>query len=105
MPIVDCAGLFPEGNGYVMEVTQIPEEISRGGYVFWKFVFTTKNDGEELTYVESCPIWLCGPMFKALQFPEKSLGRYDVEPALALGRRITCDIAHEDVKGVPRARM
>lgn len=105
--IVDTMGLFEAGTGYTFECSTVPEEITRKGYVFWQFNFETKSkDGRMiLNYSESVPIWLCGPVFKALGFPEVSAGRFDVEPTLALGRSFKCDVVHEDVNGTARARM
>ena len=103
--IVDTAGLFPEGKGYVMECTAVPEEVVRNGYTFWEFNGTTDVEGVKSSYKESFPIWLSGPLFKDLGFVEVTPGRYDVEPTEALGRRFTCDIVHELVKEKPYARM
>lgn len=103
--IVDTQGLFPAGKDYVMTVSAVPEENNRKGYVFWDFTFDTEVEGIKSTYQESFPIWLAGPIFKALQFKEVSLGRYEVEPTLALGRKIKGDVIHEEVKGTPRARL
>jgi hypothetical protein len=103
--IVNTAGLFPAGKGFVMECAGIPTERVARGTVFWDFDFTTLLEDEETTYRESVPIWLAGPVFKALGFKEVSPGRFDVEPTQAPGRKFTCDIVHEVVKDKPYARM
>ncbi len=103
--IVDTAGLFPEGKGYVMECSGIPAERVTRGTVFWDFDFTTEVEGVETPYRESVPIWLTGPVFRALSFKEISPGRFDVEPTLAIGRRLRCDIVHETIKDKAYARM
>ena len=103
--IVDTAGLFPEGKGFVMECTGIPAERLTRGTVFWDFEFTTELEGAPASYRESVPIWLAGPVFKALGFKEVGPGRYDVEPTQAPSRKLKCDIVHEVVKEKPYARM
>lgn len=104
MSIENTSNLFPEGD-YVMEVSQVPEKQNRKGFVFWDFNFTTKIDGEPADYQESIPIWLCGPIFKVLGYPEVRPGSFDVDAPAALGRQIACKVVHMDVKGTPRARM
>jgi len=103
--IVDTAGLFPEGKGFTMECSGIPTERLTRGTTFWDFTFETELDGVPASYRESIPIWLSGPIFKALGFKEVGPGRYDVEPTQAPGRKFTCDIVHEVVKDKPYARM
>ncbi len=88
-----------------MECADIPIERSSKGYIFWDFAGTTKIGAEEVTYRESFPIWLVGPLFKALGFKEVSPGKFDVEPTEALGRKFKCDIVHEEINGKPYARM
>ena len=102
MPIIDTAQVFPETKGIVLTCSGVPSERNTRGTVFWDFDFKTE-DG--LTYHESVPIWLVGPVFKALQFKEVKPGSYDVEPTLSLGRKLKCDIANEDVKGKIYARI
>lgn len=103
--IVDTAGLFPEGKDLVMVCSGIPAERLTRGTVFWDFEFETELEGAPASYRESVPIWLAGPLFKALGFKEVGPGRYDVEPTLAPGRKLKCDIVHEVVKDKPYARM
>lgn len=103
--IVDTAGLFPEGKGFVMECSGIPAERLTRGTVFWDFDFVTELEGVKMPYRESIPIWLTGPVFKALGFKEVGPGRFDVEPTEAPGRKFKCDIVHEMVKDKPYARM
>jgi hypothetical protein len=103
--IVDTVGLFQEGKGFVMECSEIPSERLTRGTVFWDFAFTTELEGEPATYRESIPVWLTGPIFKALGFKEVTVGRFDVEPTQAIGRKLKCDILHEIVKDKPYARM
>jgi hypothetical protein len=103
--IVDTAGLFPESKGLIMECSGIPAERLTRGTVFWDFDFTTQIEGDSVPYRESVPIWLAGPVFKALGFKEVTPGRYDVEPTMAIGRKFKCDIVHETIKDKPYARM
>lgn len=103
--IIDTAGLFPEGKGFVMVCSGIPEERLTRGTTFWDFTFETEVEGVPSSYSESTPIWLAGPVFKALGFKEVGPGRFDVEPTQAPGRKFTCDIVHEVVKDRPYARM
>jgi hypothetical protein len=103
--IVDTAGLFPEGKGFVMTCSGIPAERVTRGTVFWDFEFATELEGSPASYRESVPIWLAGPVFKALGFKEVGPGRYDVEPTQAPTRKLKCDIVHEVVKDKPYARM
>lgn len=103
--IVDTAGLFPEGKDFVMVCSGVPTERNTRGTIFWDFDFATELDGEQTSYRESVPIWLAGPVFKALGFKEVGPGRFDVEPTQAPGRKFKCDIVHEVVKDKPYARM
>jgi len=103
--IVDTAGLFPEGKGYIMECVGVPAERLTRGTVFWDFDFATELDGAQTPYRESVPIWLAGPVFKALGFKEVGPGRFEVEPTEAPGRKFKCDVVHEVVKDKPYARM
>lgn len=103
--IVDTAGLFPETKGIVLVCNSIPSERVTKGTVFWNFAFTAEIEGGTTTYTESVPLWLTGPVFRALQFKEVTAGRYDVDPPSAVGRKIKCDIVHEIVKDKPYARM
>lgn len=103
--IVDTAGLFPEGKGFIMECSGVPSERLTRGTVFWDFDFYTKVEEVDTPYRESVPIWLAGPVFKALGFKEVTPGRFDVEPTQAVGRKFKCDIVHEVVKDKPYARM
>ena len=103
--IVDTAGCFPEGKGYIMECSAVLEEVVRKGTTFWQFNGTTDLDGVKSAYNEAFPIWLAGPLFAALGFKEVSPGKYDVEPTNALGRKFKCDIVHEKVNDKVYARI
>lgn len=103
--IVDTAGLFPESKGIVLTCTGVPSERLTRGTVFWDFDFTTDLAGVETPYRESVPIWLAGPIFKALGFKEVSPGRFDVDPPSAVNRRFKCDIVHETIKDKAYSRI
>lgn len=96
MSIENCGELFPEGS-YDLEVSGVPEKKERNGTIFWEFPFITELDGQPATYTEFLPIWLCGPMFKVLGFKEIRPKSYDVEPTLALGKRIRVILVHEEI--------
>jgi len=102
--IVNTASVFPEGE-YIMTCSQVPAEVNRRGTLFWQFEFKTELEGEPATYSESCPIWLCGPLFKALGFKEVAPGSYDVIPPGALNKKIKGKIIHEKVKDQVYARF
>lgn len=103
--IVDTAGLFPATKGIILTCVGIPSNRLTRGTVFWDFDFVGKLEGVETPYRESVPIWLAGPVFKALGFPEVTPGRFDVEATKAVDRKFKCDIVHEVVKDKPYARM
>ncbi len=103
--IVDTAGLFPQTKGIILTCVSIPSERLTRGTVFWDFDFVGELEGAETPYRESVPIWLAGPIFKALGFPEVTPGRFDVEPMKAVNRQIVCDILYEVVKDKPYARI
>ena len=86
--------LFDEGH-YVLGVSDVPVEEEINGTTFWRFKFKTSS-GQD--YEEFCPIWLCGPLLKALDFPEVKPGRFDVEPTSALHRVIEADVVHETIE-------
>lgn len=95
--IVNTTQLFPEGR-YKMMCIEIPSEELRNGMTFWRFKFETTLDGQRATYEEFLPVWLAGPMFKALGFPEVRPGSFDVEPTMALQRSIEGTVVHETIE-------
>lgn len=107
--IVNTNQLFPPGD-YVLTCCDVPKEENIRGTTFWRFRFETKVEGSSIIYEELCPIWLCGPLFKALQFKEVKPGSYDVEETKAMGRKLKGSIVHEEIssgakKGTLVARL
>lgn len=100
--IENTSQLFPEGN-YEFEICNVPEKKDRNGVVFWEFQMKTELEGSVASYNEFLPIWLCAPMFKALDYPEVRPGSFDVEPTMALGKRFKAKVIHEEIKSGNKA--
>ncbi len=107
MPILDTNGeIFPEGK-YTFCVADVPTQVDVKGYVAWQWSFDTETDDGPTTYNERFMVWLLAPLVRALGFAELVPGKFDFEPAAALGRSVTATIKHVTLEktGKTVARM
>jgi len=81
---------------HVFTVSDVPvKKRFESGSVVYEFVFEVKDGDKLITHKERIPVWLSGPILKALGAKEIEPGVFEWEKEETVGKMITADIVME----------
>ena len=96
---VDTNSGIPTG-GYTCTVVEEPKKVRMGKTVGYEFSFSAINkNGERYTHKEKFPVFLVGPLLKALGCEEVSPGNFKLVTEDVADKVVAGEIVYEKYEG------